>query len=116
MNKGVKQDHNKIDPSIVPSQAILAIAVGLMFGAKKYERNNHKKIENGGQRFTSAAYRHLLAHIEGMEEGHLAIDEESNLPHIVLSACSLVVAMYHYAIDPKELLANMKSIECLLEK
>jgi queuine/archaeosine tRNA-ribosyltransferase len=111
MDAGIKADHSKIDPTIIPVRSLLAIAVAMMYGEQKYARNNHKLVDNGLNRFTRAAYRHLLDHVEGLEHGKLAIDKESGLPHLAMAGANIVIAMCHTKINPYEMLKTMKKVK-----
>jgi len=74
---GLKHDKDKLRYSLVPPEAIKALAEVLTYGAKKYEANNWQKIENAEERYIDALYRHLEAYRAGY-----AIDEESHLHHL----------------------------------
>jgi len=55
--------------------ALLAVAEVGTFGANKYTRGGWQSVPNGVERYTDAAWRHLLK--ERMEE----LDNDSNLRH-----------------------------------
>lgn len=72
-----KADAGKIRPTLVPTEAIRAIAVIRGYGTKKYkEEDNWKRVEP--QRYRDAMYRHLLAYVD---DPH-GVDEESGYPHL----------------------------------
>ena len=78
----VKQDVGKIDPCLVPTEAIIAIARVCDFGAKKYYPGSWKLVDV--ERYVSAAYRHLLAMVDDLQ----SIDAESGLPHYMHFLCN----------------------------
>lgn len=82
-NQEVKADAGKIRPTLVPTEAIRAIATIRQFGVMKYkDPDNWKKVEP--ERYWDALYRHLLACVDDP----LSIDEESGLPHLWHLACN----------------------------
>lgn len=73
---GKKNDKDKLRMDLIPSEAIIALAEVLTFGAKKYEdRNWEKGIEF--ERLFAACQRHLWSCWKGEW-----IDSESQLPHL----------------------------------
>lgn len=109
MEKPTKHDAEKIDVTLVPFKALEAICVGLMYGVKKYGRNNHRTLEEGKHRYLRATLSHFMKHSEGVDEtGEAPLDEESGLPHLVLGGCSALLCLAHWAFDPKKLLKDMK--------
>lgn len=75
----------KIDTTLVPYEAICAIAVGLNYGAEKYEPRNYEK---------GLSYRQLCMSIERHNRAILdgeVIDTDSGLPHFVLLASSIAM-------------------------
>ena len=76
-NQEAKSDAGKIRPTLVPTDAIRAIAKVRMFGVTKYEDpENWRRVEV--ERYRDALYRHLLAYIDDPKN----VDEESGLPHL----------------------------------
>lgn len=73
-----KQDDGKVDPSLVPTELIWAVAKVRQVGTMKYHNDpdNWKKVEK--ERFRAAAYRHFLKYIKDPE----VLDDESGLPHL----------------------------------
>jgi hypothetical protein len=109
LEKPTKHDAEKIDVTLVPFKALEAICVGLMYGVKKYGRNNHRTLEEGKHRYLRATLSHFMKHSEGVDEtGEAPLDEESGLPHVVLGGCSALLCLAHWAFDPKNLLKGMK--------
>lgn len=91
-NGGVKQNVNKIDYTIVPPDFIKALALIMMYGAEKYDRDNWQKVPPA--EYIKAAYRHLLAHLGGE-----FYDKESGLPHLTCVAVDALFAQYN--LKPK---------------
>jgi hypothetical protein len=85
----IKHDQGKLDVTLVPSEAVRAIARVMAFGlAKGYKRDSWKTVE--AHRYRAAMYRHLLDYLDDPEH----IDEESGLPtieHILCNAAFLSV-------------------------
>ena len=85
----IKHDQGKLDITLVPSEAIRALARVLEAGIKKgYKRECWKTVEP--TRYRAALYRHLLDYIEDPEH----IDAETGLPtieHILCNAAFLTV-------------------------
>lgn len=76
---GVKLDAGKPRLDLVLggfARALLAVGQVGTFGADKYTDNGWTEVLNGGQRYTDALLRHLLAE----RSGHY-YDQESSLPH-----------------------------------
>lgn len=82
---GTKFDAEKLPWWILPWQAVIQIMLVVDFGAKKYERENWRKLENWEERYWSAAMRHLLAWKDGE-----VLDRESGLPHLAHAGCCLL--------------------------
>jgi hypothetical protein len=85
---GTKHDNGKPDLSLLPFKALEDVARVMMFGAKKYGRDNWK-LGFDEQRLVSAALRHLGAHTEGVE-----LDEESGQSHLAHAACNLLFLIW----------------------
>lgn len=84
MSGGTKFDAEKPDLSLLPYEALEEISKALMFGAKRYGRNNwKKKIEY--TRLISAAMRHIGKFNSGQD-----LDDESNLNHLSHACCNLI--------------------------
>jgi len=61
---GQKFDHDKRKWSLIPFDALEEVVEILEFGAKKYAKDNWKYVEPK-QRYTDAAFRHLIAYNQG---------------------------------------------------
>jgi len=86
---GVKYDNDKPRWSLLPWDVVEQIVKVLTFGAKKYEDNNWKKVQQAEDRYESAMHRHLFAHKSGKW-----LDDESRLPHLAHAACCLIFWMW----------------------
>lgn len=79
LDQTAKADAGKIRPTLVPTEAIRAIATIRGYGNAKYPKggeNNWKQVEP--QRYRDALYRHLLAYVDDP----YGVDEESGYPHL----------------------------------
>lgn len=91
---GSKFDTGKPPISLVPREAIEAIARALQFGAKKYSADNFK----GGiayRRLLDASMRHITAYAAGE-----TLDPESHLSHIDHALASLSMLTYMIKFRP----------------
>ena len=76
-NQTAKKDAGKLRISLVPPEAIRAIARVRMYGVTKYtDPDNWKKVEP--YRYLDATFRHLLDAVDDLHSK----DNESGLPHI----------------------------------
>ena len=80
---GQKYDQDKPKYHLIPATANQELARVLTFGAKKYEEENWRKVDNAEKRYISAAMRH----IEAYRMGEIT-DQESGLHHLAhANAC-----------------------------
>lgn len=89
---GDKFDEGKIRYDLYPIEAYEGCAKVLTFGANKYTPNGWKAVQNPQNRYYAALIRHLNAqklHIDSGGTG-LALDEETNLPHLDHAQCCLI--------------------------
>ena len=82
---GIKYDSGKPDMYLLPPRATLEVGKVLTYGAIKYSPENWRKLENLQERYTSAAIRHILAHMAGESN-----DEETNMSHLAHAICCLM--------------------------
>lgn len=82
---GRKFDGGKLDYTLVPFEALDDIVEVLMFGAKKYDRDNWRHVDNAMQRYTAAAFRHLTAYNKGE-----ATDPETGISHLAHVGCCIL--------------------------
>lgn len=83
--KGRKFDSEKPKLYLLPPKSILEIGKVLTYGAEKYDAENWRKVDDLQNRYTSAALRHIFAHIEGEE-----LDEETGYSHLAHAMCCLL--------------------------
>lgn len=85
---GMKQDFNKPQVSLIPSEAILEMAKAFTYGAQKYAAHNFKQGLKYS-RLMDSAIRHLLAFNAGED-----IDSESNNSHLGHAMASIAMLIY----------------------
>jgi hypothetical protein len=83
--KGMKFDNGKLDYTLVPWDGMDEVVKVLEFGAKKYARDNWKKVENADTRYLAAAFRHLIHHNNGE-----AADPETGISHLAHATCCML--------------------------
>lgn len=87
--EGVKFDAEKLQPTLLPVESLEKIVEVLQFGAKKYSRDNWKKVEGGYERYFDALLRHLYSAQKGETN-----DEESGLSHLAHAGCCLLFLLH----------------------
>lgn len=92
--EGIKYDDSKPDYSLIPPRALNDLVKVLTFGAKKYDRDNWKKVENAEQRYFAASQRHLWAVLRG--ETH---DPESGEHHYAHALCCIMYLLEFYSLQ-----------------
>lgn len=97
-----KFDQNKTDWSSVPWKSLMTVAEVMSHGSKKYGKQNWRTVENGTDRYFSAAMRHMSS----WKMGEIT-DHESGKPHLAHAICSLMFLM---AIDDLPL-AQKKALD-----
>lgn len=80
---GIKFDGDKRDFTLLPWSSVEEIVKVLEFGARKYHRDNWKKVAS--DRYVKAAFRHLVAYSQGEIN-----DQESGLPHMAHLGCCVL--------------------------
>jgi len=80
---GIRNDADKPDWSLLPLKTIEGLVKVLTYGAKKYSRDNWKKVSN--ERNFAALMRHLSKWQDGEE-----FDPESGLHHLDHALCDLM--------------------------
>lgn len=88
LNKGRKDDIGKQRWVLLP-QEVEEIVEVLTFGADKYEDNSWQKVENGVDRYYSAALRHIMAWKKGERD-----DKESGIRHLAHAATNLLFLLH----------------------
>ena len=76
----------KVPLHLVPSTALVAIAMGLKEGARKYGAFNWREVDVETMTYVGAIMRHLTAWVEGEE-----LDAESGNPHLFHAMASLAI-------------------------
>ena len=90
MSEANRYNNGKVELSLLPKSFLDETAKVLMFGAKKYDRNNWKK----GMKYTSvydSLQRHLTSFLDGEDK-----DPESQLLHLGHAACNLAFLIEYY--------------------
>ncbi len=82
---GRKDDKGKDDWTLIPWDGLAPVMRVLMFGMRKYDRDNWRKVPDSTVRYTKALLRHLVAHLSGEEK-----DEETGESHLAHAACCLL--------------------------
>ncbi len=85
VSDGKKYDGEKPQMYLLPPKSMLEVSRVLTFGARKYDPENWRKLENLQNRYSSAALRHIFAHIDGSK-----LDDDSGLSHLVHAICCLL--------------------------
>lgn len=89
LNAGIKYDKDKPDWSLVNFKSLEGFVKVLGFGAKKYSRDNWKKVADGEHRYFAALLRHLSAWQNGEKK-----DPESGLSHLYHAMCNLYFLIF----------------------
>lgn len=83
-NQTAKADGGKLRLTLVPTEAVEAVAAIRMFGVQKYtDPENWKRVEK--DRYKDAALRHFIRYCREP----YGMDDESNLPHLWHCLCNL---------------------------
>jgi hypothetical protein len=91
--KGLKFDEEKLPYYLLPMDVIDDVVEVQKYGFKKYGKaNSWKLVQNGKQRYISAAMRHISKFQQGKRY------DESSLHHLSHAICSLIYALW---IDKK---------------
>ena len=91
MDSFVKHDNDKLRYDLIPTEAMAALASVLTYGAKKYDANNWRQVDDPA-RYIAALHRHLEAWRGGENT-----DAESGLPHLhhALTNLAFLTTLYH---------------------
>ena len=83
-DQSAKADGGKLRLTLVPTEAVEAVAAIRMYGVQKYtDESNWKRVEK--ERYRNAACRHLIEYLREP----FGMDCESNLPHLWHCLCNL---------------------------
>ena len=85
---GRKFDEGKTEWTLFPFEAAECIVKVMMFGAKKYARNNWQHVKPP-IRYIDAAYRHLNAWVAGEKN-----DKETKFSHLWHAGCCILFAIW----------------------
>ncbi len=85
---GKKYDQDKLDWTLIPWEELKEVVEVLELGAKKYSRNNWKKIEP--HRYEKALMRHLVSYVTGEKN-----DEETGKSHMAHIICNALFLMWN---------------------
>ena len=116
--EGKKYDEEKAKLYLLPPKSILEVGKVLTYGADKYDAENWRKVDDLQNRYTSAALRHIFAHIDGEAD-----DPETGLSHLAHAMCCLLFKLEDELLgksekerareaDTGEYSARHKSIGC----
>jgi len=86
--QGRKDDSDKADMTYLNYQIMISYCKVLEHGAKKYGRDNYKKVDDYERRYLAALVRHALQRISGE-----VIDKDSGLPHMAhaMANCGFIL-------------------------
>lgn len=95
----VKNDSGKLEWSLMPFKQLEDVVRVLMFGAKKYSRDNWKKCDDVN-RYKDALMRHVTAYIEGekFDKGKGG----DNLPHLAHAICNCLFLLWFDQAETEE--------------
>ena len=94
---GVKYDGEKPELYLLPPRALNEVGKVLTVGARKYSPNNWKQLDQLQERYTSAALRHIFAHMQGER-----LDPETGLDHLAHAMCCLLFKLEKTLINEEE--------------
>ena len=94
---GRKYDSKKPQLYLLPPKTLYEVGKVLTFGAEKYDPHNWRKVDDLQNRYSSAAMRHILAHIDGED-----LDEETGLSHLAHAICCLMFKLEDELIAKSE--------------
>ena len=79
---------SKVDLTLIPPQALIACALGLMDGATKYGPYNWRVEPIQTRTYLAAAMRHILSYLDGEQTA-----TDSDIHHLghVMSCCAIVI-------------------------
>ena len=97
MSEGRKFDQEKPQLYLLPPNSIVEVGKVLTYGAEKYDPENWRKVDDLQNRYTSAALRHIFAHMEGEKN-----DEETGLSHLAHAMCCLLFKLEDELLECKK--------------
>jgi hypothetical protein len=90
-SEGKKFDQEKVKMHLLPFVVLRDVAKVLTFGAKKYDEDNWKKVQDAEKRYFAAALRHLTE----FQEDKNTLDEETKMPHLANAITDLIFLYWH---------------------
>jgi hypothetical protein len=96
-NGGIKFDDDKPDYSLLPPNALDDVVKVLTIGAKKYDRDNWKKLDDINNRYFAAAQRHMWA-LRRNEE----LDSETGIHHAAHAICCMMFLLEFYYLQKEK--------------
>ena len=97
MSEGKKFDQEKPMLYLLPPKSLIEIGKVLTHGAEKYGPENWRKVDDLQNRYTSAALRHIVAHMECEK-----YDYETDLSHLAHAMCCLLFKLEDELIEESE--------------
>lgn len=91
-SKSVKNDiiDDKLRWDLLPMEEIEDIVRVYHAGAKKYGPNTWQNLDNGFERYRSAAARHIMAYLKGER-----MDKETNVHHLAAAAWNVITMLWY---------------------
>ena len=86
--EGVKHDQEKPRWDLLPMRPIQEVVGVLTYGARKYDDENWRLVDNQRPRYYAAAMRHIVAWWMGEQT-----DPESGYAHLAHAICCLIFLM-----------------------
>ena len=87
---GRKDDEGKTDWSLLSLRPLAQVVHVLMYGARKYGRENYKLVPNFADRYYSAAMRHLADWQEQRKRENTPIDGDTGKSPLAHAICDLL--------------------------
>lgn len=95
----IKNDNGKLQWSLMPFEQLEDVVRVLMYGAKKYERDNWKKCDDIN-RYKDSLMRHVTAYLEGNKFDNGPGGD--NLHHLAHAICNCLFILYFDKGDIEE--------------
>lgn len=86
--EGKKYDAGKLRWLLLPFEALEIVIHVLMLGASRYGDYNWQHVPNGKQRYTEAAFRHLVAYSKGQ-----IYDPKDHYHHLACVICNCLFVL-----------------------
>ena len=89
INKGLKDDNDKLQYHLIPDGVLEPVIRVLMYGAKKYGAYNWMNVLDAKKRYINAIWRHFNLYKEGQEN-----DIEIGISHLACIICSCMFLLW----------------------